>query len=120
MIVGYVFFFSSRRRHTRFDCDWSSDVCSSDLFLISRPVTSLKDSADSRTSWISSTVKSWMPSRSLRLRLMVSRQEHHAVRCPRLLQINFNRFFKCCRLSLAHIDSFDPELTVTAIHQHSE
>src|SRR2546430_16392456 len=22
------FFFSSRRRHTRFDCDWSSDVCS--------------------------------------------------------------------------------------------
>src|SRR2546430_17594072 len=27
----FVFFFSSRRRHTRFDCDWSSDVCSSDL-----------------------------------------------------------------------------------------
>src|SRR2546430_1017228 len=27
---GYVFF-SSRRRHTRFDCDWSSDMCSSDL-----------------------------------------------------------------------------------------
>src|SRR2546430_9030577 len=26
-----VFLFSSRRRHTRFDCDWSSDVCSSDL-----------------------------------------------------------------------------------------
>src|SRR5256886_9986174 len=26
----YPFFFSSRRRHTRFDCDWS-DVCSSDL-----------------------------------------------------------------------------------------
>src|SRR5260370_16096974 len=26
-----VFFFSSRRRHTRFKCDWSSDVCSSDL-----------------------------------------------------------------------------------------
>src|SRR2546430_11641847 len=25
------FFFPSRRRHTRFDCDWSSDVCSSDL-----------------------------------------------------------------------------------------
>src|SRR2546430_9445848 len=28
------FFFSSRRRHTRFDCDWSSDVCSSDLHRI--------------------------------------------------------------------------------------
>src|SRR3989475_2832452 len=29
--VLLFFFFSSRRRHTRFDCDWSSDVCSSDL-----------------------------------------------------------------------------------------
>src|SRR5688572_1391076 len=29
--VGSPFFFSSRRRHTSFDCDWSSDVCSSDL-----------------------------------------------------------------------------------------
>src|SRR5256886_3747045 len=29
--VFFFFFFSSRRRHTRFDCDWSSDVCSSDL-----------------------------------------------------------------------------------------
>src|SRR5256886_11184385 len=28
---NFFFFFSSRRRHTRFDCDWSSDVCSSDL-----------------------------------------------------------------------------------------
>src|SRR2546430_6813427 len=27
------FFFASRRRHTRFDCDWSSDVCSSDLIV---------------------------------------------------------------------------------------
>src|SRR5256885_13204280 len=26
-----VFFFSSRRRHTRLQGDWSSDVCSSDL-----------------------------------------------------------------------------------------
>src|SRR5260370_35304546 len=30
------FFFSSRRRHTRFKCDWSSDVCSSDLIEIDR------------------------------------------------------------------------------------
>src|SRR3989475_8288122 len=31
-LLSFVFFFfSSRRRHTRFDCDWSSDVCSSDL-----------------------------------------------------------------------------------------
>src|SRR2546430_7297371 len=30
-LATIYFFFSSRRRHTRFDCDWSSDVCSSDL-----------------------------------------------------------------------------------------
>src|SRR2546429_5244963 len=29
----YVFFFSSRRRHTRCSRDWSSDVCSSDLWM---------------------------------------------------------------------------------------
>src|SRR6266568_5330702 len=31
MFAYYFFFFSSRRRHTRWNCDWSSDVCSSDL-----------------------------------------------------------------------------------------
>src|SRR6266700_6233558 len=31
------FFFSSRRRHTRFSRDWSSDVCSSDLVLVRSP-----------------------------------------------------------------------------------
>src|SRR5690606_33563026 len=30
-IIRISFFFSSRRRHTRFARDWSSDVCSSDL-----------------------------------------------------------------------------------------
>src|SRR2546430_15100389 len=35
-VFFFVFFFSSRRRHTRFDCDWSSDVCSSDLEKLSR------------------------------------------------------------------------------------
>src|SRR6266498_1713153 len=29
--LSFVFFFSSRRRHTRCGRDWSSDVCSSDL-----------------------------------------------------------------------------------------
>src|SRR6266568_6796228 len=29
--IRNFFFFSSRRRHTRWNCDWSSDVCSSDL-----------------------------------------------------------------------------------------
>src|SRR5436309_8858278 len=38
---GRLFFFSSRRRHTCFSRDWSSDVCSSDLHFrlqrVSRP-----------------------------------------------------------------------------------
>src|SRR5260221_6901810 len=32
-LLFVFFFFSSRRRHTRSLCDWSSDVCSSDLML---------------------------------------------------------------------------------------
>src|SRR3978361_88650 len=30
-LTCFSFFLSSRRRHTRWNCDWSSDVCSSDL-----------------------------------------------------------------------------------------
>src|SRR5256886_15526260 len=37
----FMFFFSSRRRHTRFDCDWSSDVCSSDLYIIGPRIASI-------------------------------------------------------------------------------
>src|SRR6516164_7063476 len=33
--LAAVFFFSSRIRHTRWNCDWSSDVCSSDLGSVS-------------------------------------------------------------------------------------
>src|SRR5690242_21507482 len=33
LYLWFFFFFSSRRRHTRLTCDWSSDVCSSDLSL---------------------------------------------------------------------------------------
>src|SRR5256885_15963588 len=39
VVVGYIFFFSSRRRHTRLQGDWSSDVCSSDLEKYSLPAT---------------------------------------------------------------------------------
>src|SRR2546430_8994566 len=37
-VFSNFFFFSSRRRHTRFDCDWSSDVCSSDLADMGRQI----------------------------------------------------------------------------------
>src|SRR5437764_3178983 len=37
VVLAHVFFFSSRRRHTRYIGDWSSDVCSSDLGRNERP-----------------------------------------------------------------------------------
>src|SRR2546422_7674049 len=37
----FFFFFSSRRRHTRCSRDWSSDVCSSDLYLNAKKVPQL-------------------------------------------------------------------------------
>src|SRR2546430_12529254 len=49
IVNGIVFFFfSSRRRHTRFDCDWSSDVCSSDLFDVIRDLFSKTQEARAR------------------------------------------------------------------------
>src|SRR5688572_32163402 len=44
----FFFFFSSRRRHTRFDCDWSSDVCSSDL---ARPPLGGEPEAEPEHDW---------------------------------------------------------------------
>src|SRR5437588_12898388 len=40
---GQMFFVSSRRRHTRSLCDWSSDVCSSDLEALQRLEQSQKE-----------------------------------------------------------------------------
>src|SRR3989449_4994091 len=39
--IRIVFFFSSRRRHTRCSRDWSSDVCSSDLSVKARKLEKL-------------------------------------------------------------------------------
>src|SRR5206468_8216062 len=41
--LSFFFFFSSRRRHTRSDRDWSSDVCSSDLIEQNDPQTRTVD-----------------------------------------------------------------------------
>src|SRR5882762_7026310 len=47
-MIFFFFFFSSRRRHTRFKCDWSSDVCSSDLGDAAVQVDGLEDVGDAR------------------------------------------------------------------------
>src|SRR5438477_10932375 len=51
-----TFFFSSRRRHTRLTCDWSSDVCSSDLgfFQVRKPSAWKKPSSAVRPPTIAS------------------------------------------------------------------
>src|SRR5256886_13671460 len=56
MVVSrsYFFFFSSRRRHTRFDCDWSSDVCSSDLVLAGA-IQSVEELAPGRVKFVMGT-----------------------------------------------------------------
>src|SRR2546430_8378717 len=46
----FFFFFSSRRRHTRFDCDWSSDVCSSDLAQFSHDLILVDEAGNRRRS----------------------------------------------------------------------
>src|SRR3712207_4644368 len=45
MYFSLLFFFSSRRRHTRYWRDWSSDVCSSDLRDVGRPLAGLQRAA---------------------------------------------------------------------------
>src|SRR6266446_6751223 len=46
-----LFFFSSRRRHTRLQGDWSSDVCSSDLVAVERAAQSLASILRGRQMW---------------------------------------------------------------------
>src|SRR5207253_7492170 len=46
-----VFFFSSRRRHTRWPRDWSSDVCSSDLNGAVRLTEALRDGLSDLSEW---------------------------------------------------------------------
>src|SRR5690606_35428182 len=65
--VCFVLFFSSRRRHTRFSRDWSSDVCSSDLTALMRSVTSPRPGAGGGAT---STVSSLRSSMSCNARIL--------------------------------------------------
>src|SRR2546426_7692187 len=48
LLLFFFFFFSSRRRHTRLQGDWSSDVCSSDLRPQVAPPSSLNHHCNTR------------------------------------------------------------------------
>src|SRR5437870_13674896 len=66
MIRKGTFFFSSRRRHTRWPRDWSSDVCSSDLWAPNR---------------VSRHIRDWAPNQHSvhRRRLLLARSEERRV-----------------------------------------
>src|SRR2546426_5834207 len=72
------FFFSSRRRHTRLQGDWSSDVCSSDL-ATTRDLTAGRSRRRSRAPWAAApaTSRSTRPSNWPRLACEVRRQSRH-------------------------------------------
>src|SRR5690606_41061214 len=55
----HYFFFSSRRRHTRFSRDWSSDVCSSDLQVAS-PRYSVRTQGTQATGAVTWTGHLWL------------------------------------------------------------
>src|SRR2546429_6011545 len=58
-VEAYLFFLSSRRRHTRCSRDWSSDVCSSDLSYCSTVVRNWPSGG--RFSMEQLTVQAWQP-----------------------------------------------------------
>src|SRR5215203_2220431 len=53
-LFGVFFFFSSRRRHTRYWRDWSSDVCSSDLTHLVSPEMAAAAAISGETRWVRS------------------------------------------------------------------
>src|SRR5690625_5456074 len=62
-LVLLVFFFSSRRRHTRWPRDWSSDMCSSDLDQTGRDRGDQPESCPD-TVWLARSVLSSYPNRA--------------------------------------------------------
>src|SRR6267142_6552168 len=54
------FFFSSRRRHTRLTCDWSSDVCSSDLAQGVRNSVGFDWHPKTKQLWFTNHARDWL------------------------------------------------------------
>src|SRR5690606_40023539 len=73
-----LFFFSSRRRHTRFSRDWSSDVCSSDLERTDdAPATQQTDPGEQFTETVASLKKSLIVAFALAIPLFILEMGGH-------------------------------------------
>src|SRR5699024_12039263 len=84
-----LFFFSSRRRHTRSKRDWSSDVCSSDLENIDKRISELK-------SWENSLIfNNKMEIQKQRLMLSkISSERDMLTKANEILDKQAERFFR--------------------------
>src|SRR5690606_40851647 len=86
------FFFSSRRRHTRFSRDWSSDVCSSDL---NGSIISMPPLPEISSSAVAARTKLYfIPSRSYKWLNAAMRDTRHP---PASLRSEERRVGKECR-----------------------
>src|SRR5690606_40110323 len=76
----FMFFFSSRRRHTRFSRDWSSDVCSSDLYAWALPAPILRHlSASTTLCGVQRATTAQQESTGLSMQISCSRSEERRV-----------------------------------------
>src|SRR2546427_4680275 len=83
MLFSFIFFFSSRRRHTRFDCDWSSDVCSSDLVRGSTFQT-IEQDLDAITAGNTMAIDQWVASKARAVSAAAAVIEHGDRKSTRL------------------------------------
>src|SRR5206468_8000482 len=92
------FFFSSRRRHTRSDRDWSSDVCSSDLMGMLRPASKhMRRHADSSASSLPGIWSAWSVVRCTRMPQLTSLPMACGTTKPRVARSEERRVGKECR-----------------------
>src|SRR5690606_40575566 len=71
-----LFFFSSRRRHTRFSRDWSSDVCSSDLGMLGKVAHTWRQRPELRTAELHERLlRLWVEQEAFRLAGIRLRQQ---------------------------------------------
>src|SRR6266542_3676793 len=92
MLFSLIFFFSSRRRHTRCYRDWSSDVCSSDLLQavvqenLSKRSTEAAQAEHIVTDEVSRFI-AWMNSRGAVPTVVALRQRFEAIRQSELKRL---------------------------------